>query len=91
MFFVPVMWAGYEAACMTPSGRAALGVTHEKMIRLLGRSGAEWRVLREWPVDRLSHTEIMTYLGEHAEPDTAEGILTLIVALEQSQARPAGR
>jgi hypothetical protein len=91
MFFVPVMWAGYEAACMTPSGRAALGVTHEKTVRLLARSGAEWRVLREWPVDHLSHTEIMTNLGEHAEPDTPEGMLTLITAFEQSRPRPAGR
>lgn len=87
MFFVPVMWAGYDVACLTPSGRAAIGVTHEKVGRLFARAGTEWRILHEWPVDRLSYTEIMTYLGEHPEPETPEGIVTLVTALENSGLR----
>ncbi len=87
MFFVPVMWAGYEVACMTPSGRAAIGVTHDKIGRLFARDGTEWRVLHEWPVERLSHTEIMTHLGEHTEPSAPEDLVTVITALEQSRPR----
>jgi hypothetical protein len=90
MFFVPVMWAGYEVACMTPSGRAAIGVTHDKIGRLFGRAGTEWRILCEWPTARLSHTDVMTYLGEQPEPDAPEGIVTLIAALLQSGTRPVG-
>jgi hypothetical protein len=84
MVFVPVMWPGYEMACLTQSGRAALGVTHEKQVRLLARvpGAREWKVLGEWPVERLSHTDIMTHLGNHPEPGTPEGLLALIAPLE---------
>ncbi len=84
MVFVPVMWPGYEMACLTQSGRAALGVTHGKQVRLLAREpGArEWTVLREWPVERLSHTDIIAHLGNHPEPHTPEALLALIAPLE---------
>ena len=84
MVFVPVMWAGYEMACLTQSGRTALGVTHDKQVRLLARApgGREWQVLAEWPVDRLSHTDIMVHLGQHPEPATPRELLDLIRALE---------
>jgi hypothetical protein len=84
MVFVPVMWPGYDMACLTQSGRAALGVTHEKQVRLLARvpGTGEWKVLGEWPLDRLSHTDIMTHLGSHPEPGTPEGLLALIAPLE---------
>jgi hypothetical protein len=81
MVFVPVMWPGYELACLTPSGRAAIGVTHGKAVRILARSGRDWRVLREWPVERLSHTDVLTHLGQHPEPETAEDILGLLPPL----------
>jgi len=91
MFFVPVMWPGYEMACLTPSGRAAIGVTHEKLGRLLGRAGSEWRTLYEWPVEHLSHTAVLTHLGEHAEPDTPEGLVSLVTALHESRPPRRGR
>jgi hypothetical protein len=87
MFFVPVMWTGYEVACLTPSGRAAIGVTDEKVGRLLAHTGGDWRILYEWPVARLSHTEVLTHLGDRPEPPTPQDILLVIKALDETRER----
>lgn len=93
MFFVPIMWTGYEMACLTPSGQAAIGVTADtKLVRILGRApdGTQWKVLREWPQGQLSHTDIIVHLGGHPEPDTAEGLLALLAPLEANHAGSGG-
>ena len=90
MFFVPVSWPDYEFACLTPSGQAAVGVTVSKKVRLLARQsdGQPWRVMHEWAIDRLSHTEIMIHLGGYSEPGSPDDILTLVMALEASLRKP---
>jgi hypothetical protein len=73
MYFVTTKRAGYALFCTTPSERAAIGVTvDQKRVHLLARSGEEWRVYRDWPVEEHSHTEIMTRLAVRDEPATVE-------------------
>lgn len=69
MYFVTTKNPDYVLFCMTPSERAAVGLTEGGVVRLLVRDGAGWQVAREWPVDELSHTEFMVSLGAVAEPD----------------------
>ncbi len=86
MVFVPVSWPDYEMACLTQRGHAAIGVTHAKRLRLLARDATTrvWRVLEEWPLDRLSHTDALVHLGAHPEPETAEEVLELLRALARA-------
>jgi hypothetical protein len=81
MYFVTTKRPGYALFCMTPSERAAIAVTDDQTrVHLLERSGAEWRVAQDWPVAECSHTDIMTRLGDVAEPATAAELIELIVA-----------
>ncbi len=74
MYFVTIKRAGYVLFCMTPSERAALGLTADNTVHLLTRAeGATWNVLRAWPVAKCSHTDFMAGLKNVAEPsDPAE-------------------
>jgi len=73
VYFVTSKRPGYALFSMTPSERAAIGVTEDqKRVHLLQRSGDAWRVHREWPVETHSHTEIMTRLARVEEPSTIE-------------------
>lgn len=69
MYFVTTKNPGYVLFCMTPSERAAVGLTEKGLVRLLVRDGGTWRTAREWQVEDLSHTEYMVLLGDVAEPD----------------------
>jgi len=81
MYFVTTKRPGYALFCMTPSERAAIAVTDDQTrVHVLERSGAEWRVAQDWPVQERSHTDIMTRLGEVAEPATAAELIQLILA-----------
>ena len=71
MYFVTSKRPGYALFALTPSERAAIGVTEDqRRVHLLERAGAEWRVFREWPVETHSHTELMTRLALVEEPAT---------------------
>jgi hypothetical protein len=73
VYFVTTKRAGYALFALTPSERAAIGVTEDqRRVHLLQRVGAEWRVHREWPVETRSHTELMTRLALVEEPATIE-------------------
>ena len=81
MYFVTTKRPGYALFCMTPSERAAIAVTDDQTrVHVLERSGAEWRVAQDWPVAERSHTDIMTRLGNVAEPATAAELIKLILA-----------
>jgi hypothetical protein len=79
MHFVTSKRAGYVLFCMTPSGRAAIGLTESREVHLLERAGdGAWRTLREWEPTAMTHTDLMLTLGDHEEPDDAVGLLDLI-------------
>jgi len=80
MYFVTTKRPGYALFCMTPSERAAIAVTDDqRRVHLLERRGSVWQVAQDWPVEERSHTEIMTRLGEVAEPATVAELMQLIL------------
>jgi hypothetical protein len=79
MHFVTSKRAGYVLFCMTPSGRAAIGLTEDRHVHLLERSrDGEWRTLKTWEAGGLSHTDLMLALGELDEPDDPRALLDLV-------------
>jgi len=79
MYFVTSKKAGYVLFCMTPSGRAAVGLTEGQKVHLFERArGGDWTVLREWNASERSHTDILIALGDHAEPDDPKRLLDLL-------------
>ena len=79
MYFVTSKRAGYVLFCMTPSGRAAIGLSEAQKVHLFERvAGGEWRMLREWDAAERSHTDIMLLLGEHEEPADPKALLDLV-------------
>ena len=81
MYFVTTKRPGYALFCMTPSERAAIGVTDDqKRVHLLVHEGSEWRVLHDWPVEEHSHTELMTRLARVDEPSTVDELVRLALS-----------
>ncbi len=79
MHFVTSKRAGYVLFCMTPSGRAAIGLTEDGQVHLFERTEVgSWRTLREWKPGTLSHTDVLLALGEHEEPEDPRRLLDLV-------------
>ncbi len=79
MYFVTSKKAGYVLFCMTPSGRAAVGLTEGQKVHLFERArGGDWTVLREWNAGERSHTDILIALGDHQEPEDPKRLLDLL-------------
>lgn len=79
MHFVTSKRAGYLLFCMTPSGRAAIGLTETRQVQVFQRSpDGAWQTLREWDAGAMSHTDLMLALGDHDEPDDPRRLLDLI-------------
>jgi hypothetical protein len=78
MYLVTTNHPEYVLFSMTPSGRAAIGLTDKGLVRLLVPGGAprEWRTLREWPSAAYSHTDLMVALGSLDEPEHGEDLLS---------------
>ena len=78
MYFVTVKRPGYVLFCLTPSERAAVGVTDDqRRVQVLERRGGEWAVHREWPIDEHSHTELMQRLATVDEPATIDALVRI--------------
>ena len=78
MYFVTTKRPGYVLFSMTPSERAAFGVTEDQQrVHVLERAGGEWRVHREFPMSEHSHTALMTRLAKVEEPATVEELVRL--------------
>ncbi len=78
MYFVTSKRAGYALFALTPSERAAIGVTDDqKRVHVLERAGGEWRVYKDWPVEEHSHTELMARLALLDEPASAADLVRL--------------
>ena len=80
MYFVTMKEPGYALFATTPSERAAIGLTEDQQrVHLCERTGAGWRVVREWPVSEHSHTELMVRLGTVDEPASIDELARLAV------------
>ena len=79
MYFVTSKRAGYVLFCMTPSGRAAVGLTEAQQVHMFERTpGGAWQPLREWEAGAMSHTDLLLALGHHEEPADPKDLLRLI-------------
>lgn len=69
MYFFTTKHPGYVLFSVTPSGRAAIGLTEDqRRVHVLERARQGWQVVREWPVEEHSHTELMARLATVEEP-----------------------
>lgn len=78
MYFVTTKRDGYVLFCMSPSERFAVGLTENKTVHLLERSGKEWKLVREWPSAEYSHTALMSSLRQRPEPEEAAEWIALL-------------
>jgi hypothetical protein len=78
VYFVTMKQAGYALFSTTPSERAAIGLTEDQTrVHLLERTGDGWRVVRDWPIEEHSHTELMVRLGRVDEPTSTDELVRL--------------
>jgi hypothetical protein len=78
VYFVTVKRPGYVLFCLTPSERAAIGLTDDQRhVQVLERRGSEWSVHREWPIDEHSHTDLMQRLSTVEEPATIDALVRI--------------
>ena len=78
MYFVTTKRPGYALFCMTPSERAAIGVTEDqKRVHVLAHEGDQWSVRQDWPVEEHSHTALMTRLALVDEPASVDELVRL--------------
>jgi hypothetical protein len=80
VYFVTMKQAGYALFSTTPSERAAIGLTEDqRRVHLLERTGDGWRVVRDWPIEEHSHTELMVRLGGVDEPASIDELVRLAI------------
>jgi hypothetical protein len=80
VYFVTMKQAGYALFSTTPSERAAIGLTEDQSrVHLLERTGDGWRVVRDWPIEEHSHTELMVRLGGVDEPAAIDELVRLAI------------
>ena len=81
MYFVTMKRAGYVLFSTSPSESVAVGLTaDQKRVHLLFREGGNWAVVRDWPVQEYSHTDLMLALGKIEEPSDPREVLKLVPA-----------
>jgi hypothetical protein len=79
MYFVTSKHPAYVLFAMTPSERAAVGLTEKHVVHLLIRDpDGAWTLRREWDGNRFSHTELMAALHYRDEPEDPEQLLDLL-------------
>jgi hypothetical protein len=79
MYFVTMKRIGYALFSTTPTERVAVGLTEDqKRLHLLLRAEDGWSVVREWPVEEYSHTDLMLALGKVEEPADPRAVLGLV-------------
>ncbi len=81
MYFVTTNHAGYVLFCMTPSERAAIGLTEKQIVNFLVRDSAQaWVVLHEWKASDFSHTDFLAALHHAEEPADPRRLLEVLPA-----------
>jgi len=79
MYFVTMKRAGYVLFSTSPSESIAVGLTaDQKRLHLLFRESGDWTVVREWPVEEYSHTDLMLAIGKIEEPADPKQVLKRI-------------
>ena len=78
MHFITLKRSGYVLFSTTPSGRLAVGLTErpKRLARPAAARASDWSVVREWPVEEYSHTELMLALGKVDEPARSRRVLS---------------
>jgi hypothetical protein len=70
--------AGYCLFSVSPSERFGVGLLDDqKRVHVLERDKAEYVVRQEWPVEQVSHTDIMIRLGAAPEPASVADFVRL--------------
>jgi len=92
MYFVTTKHPDYVLFCMTPSERAAIGLTEKNMVHLLTRQrgDAGWKVFCEWSGAAFSHTDLMTSLTLVQEPDDASELTRFLPSALRTKPSPGG-
>lgn len=82
MYFVTMNRRGYVLFSMTPSERAAVGITEAHMVQLLVRAAGsdDWTVLHQWKMSDYSATEFMAALHDAVEPADPRELLARLPA-----------
>jgi len=82
MYFVTTKREGYVLFCLTPSERAAIGVTEKGVVDLLVRDSTDQHfvVLRSWNGADYSHTDFMAALHHREEPADPKQLLDVLPA-----------
>ena len=82
MYFVTTNRAGYVLFSMTPSERAAVGLTEQHVVHLLTRATrtAQWTVVRAWKATDFAHTDFMAALHGVPEPANVTELTALLPA-----------
>ncbi len=88
MYFVTIRQPGYILFAMTPSERAAVGLTEKQEMHVLLRDSLQspWRVAAEWPVSVCSQTDFMGSLHHVSEDADPAKILERIPAAAKLRA-----
>ena len=81
MYFVTTKHPAYVLFAMTPSERAAVGLTEAQAVHFLVRaSDGAWSVRREWGAKQFSHTDFMLAMRDRQEPAEPERLLEVLPA-----------
>ncbi len=80
MFFVTTKFSDYVLFAMTPSERAAIGVTDKQEVHLLRRETDKWVVFARWPGSEFSHTDFMAAWHFKPEPQEVGELLSVLPA-----------
>jgi hypothetical protein len=82
MYFVTTKQDGYVLFAMTPSERAAVGLTDKQEVHLLKRQGnaGEWQLVAKWNGADFSHTDFMVAWHSGVEPTAAGDLLAVLPA-----------
>src|ERR1044071_908147 len=80
MYFVTTKREGYVLFCLTPSERAAVGVTEKRRVDLLVRNSPDQdlTVVRSWNGDDYSHTEFLSAWHHREEPTDPKQLLSVL-------------
>jgi hypothetical protein len=80
MFFVTTKHPDYVLFAMTPSERAAVGVTEKHEVHLLCREAltAKWQVFAKWSAQDFSHTDFMVAWHYREEPSEPTELLSVL-------------
>lgn len=71
MYFVTMKRAGYCLFAVSPSERFGVGLLDDqRRVHVLEREGADYVVRQDWPIDEVSHTDVMLRLRDLPEPES---------------------